>query len=109
MKRITVSVYVCQACDPVNYIIITMAPPRLSAAGRASHAAQPAAPAAQPAAVRALQEGAARRPQPTPPPTHHQRHGAGGAEQRHGKFACAHYHRLALFRQFESARDKNRV
>lgn len=58
---------------------------RLGSSGRAAHAAQPAVPAAQPAAVRALQEGAARRPQPPPPPTHHQRHRAGGAEQRHGK------------------------
>lgn len=87
---------VCTACDRANDIIITHGSPRLGAAGRASHAAQPAAPDAQPAAVRALQEGAARRPQPAPPPTHHQRHRAGGAEQRYGKFACAHYHRLAL-------------
>lgn len=61
-------------------------PYRLRPSGRAPHVAQPAAPVAQPAAVRALQEGAARRPQQAPPPAHHQRHGAGGAEQRHGKF-----------------------
>lgn len=64
---------------------------RLSPAGRASHIAQPAAPVAQPAAVWALQEGAARRPQQTPPPTHHQRHRPGGAKQRHGKFPWSHY------------------
>lgn len=67
----------CNFCYP---------PVRLGSSGRAPHAAQPAAAAAQPAAVRALQEGAARRPQPPAPPTHHQRHGAGGAEQRNGKF-----------------------
>lgn len=57
---------------------------RHHAAGRAAHAAQSGAAAPQPAPVRALQERAARHPQPPSAPPHHQRHCHGRAKQLNG-------------------------